>query len=154
MEDKIVNDTAAWARAGGAARAEGGMGGPRRHRESLRLSFRSREGLIPVSLATAAITFFLVGSIVKAHRAPLQTGSEAMSGTPALAAEEFSPEDGYYRGLVRTHGELWKAVSQKPVAAGQELEVERREGLTLHVHPLSSPGVVTPIHQGQRKNIA
>jgi membrane-bound serine protease (ClpP class) len=110
--------------------------------------------IVPVSLATAAITFFLVGSIVKAHRAPVQIGSEAMSGTRAMADGEFMLDGDRYHGLVRTHGELWQAVSQTPVAAGQDLEVQSREGLTLLVHPIKPPGMVTRIHQEQRKNIA
>ena len=90
--------------------------------------------VVPVALATAAITFFLVGSVVKAMRARVQTGTEAMLGTEAVAQQAFSAQDGAYQGLVLTHGELWKAVSQKPVTPGDVLEVDQREGLTLFVH--------------------
>ncbi len=62
--------------------------------------------IVPIALATAAITFFLVGSILKAHRVPLQTGSEAMAGTEAVAVEDFTLAGDKYAGLVRTHGEL------------------------------------------------
>jgi membrane-bound ClpP family serine protease len=57
--------------------------------------------------------------------------------------------------MVRFHGELWKAVSQMPVAAGQVLEVKSREGLTLLVTP-SGPerGAVTSIREQRRKQIA
>jgi membrane-bound serine protease (ClpP class) len=110
--------------------------------------------IVPVALATAAITLFLVGRIVKAHRGPLQTGSEAMAGTEAVAEDDFTLAEGRYVGLVRTHGELWRAVSQAPVTAGQGLEIQRREGLTLSVHPAGAqPGVVTPIEKERRKNI-
>jgi membrane-bound serine protease (ClpP class) len=110
--------------------------------------------LIPVALATAAITFFLVGRIVKAHRAPIQTGSEVMSAWDAVAEEDFTPDEKGYSGLVRTRGELWRAVSSTHVSAGQYLEVEGREGLTLSVRPIQSPGgFVTPIHR-ERRNAA
>jgi len=90
--------------------------------------------VIPVALATAAITVFLVGSVVKAMRGRVQTGSEAMMGTEAVAQEAFAAQDGRYQGLVLTHGELWKAVSTTPVAAGDILEIDSREGLTLFAH--------------------
>ena len=51
-----------------------------------------------------------------------------------MTQEAFAPEDGAYQGMVLTHGELWKAVSQKPVTPGDILEVDEREGLTLFVH--------------------
>ena len=91
--------------------------------------------VIPVALATAAITVFLVGSVVKVMRTRVQTGSEAMMGTEAVAQEAFAAQEGRYQGLVLTHGELWKAVSTTPVAAGDILEVDSREGLTLFAHP-------------------
>ena len=90
--------------------------------------------VVPVALATAVITFFLVGSVVKAMRAQVQTGTEAMLGTEAVAQQAFAAKEGAYQGLVLTHGELWKAVSQKPVTPGDILEVDQREGLTLFVH--------------------
>ena len=90
--------------------------------------------VVPVALATAAITFFLVGSVVKAMRARVQTGTEALLGTEAVAQQVFALHDGAYRGLVRTHGELWQAVSRQPVTPGDILEVDQREGLTLFVH--------------------
>jgi membrane-bound serine protease (ClpP class) len=110
--------------------------------------------LVPVALATAAITFFLVGNILKAQRAPLQTGSELIAGTAAVAAEDFVRTKQHYAGLVRTHGELWRAVCAAPVVAGQSLEVESREGLTLRVKPASQPGPVISINQEQKKNVA
>ncbi len=110
--------------------------------------------LVPISLATAAITFFLVGSIVRAHRVPLQTGSEAMPEMSAIALGQFTLEGDHYRGTVRTHGELWQAVSQNPVEDGQALSIKSREGLTLQVVPSNSEEVITPIDRGRKKNIA
>ncbi len=111
--------------------------------------------IVPIALATAAITVFLVGSIVKAHRVELQTGSEVMAGTEAVAEEDFTLAGDQYGGLVRTRGELWKAASQTPVTAGQRLEIQSREGLTLSVTPAKpQSGVVTPIEKERRRNIA
>jgi membrane-bound serine protease (ClpP class) len=110
--------------------------------------------LIPVALATAAITFFLVGSIVKSHRRPVQTGSEAMDQGEAVADADFVSDGSVYRGRVRTHGELWNAVAETPVKAGDALTVTGRDGLTLLVQPGSPPIVVLPIGKEQEKNIA
>ena len=110
--------------------------------------------LVPVALATAAITFFLVGSIVKSHRSPVRMGSEAMVQTEARADEDFVTDGSLYRGRVHTHGELWNAVSETPVRAGDALQVARRDGLTLHVQPAAQPATVLPISKEQEKNIA
>jgi membrane-bound serine protease (ClpP class) len=91
--------------------------------------------VIPVALATAAITFFLVGSIVKAHRGKTRTGDAELLATSAVAVETFVAEADRYLGTVRAHGELWRAVSPAPVELGQQVRVEHREGLTLTVVP-------------------
>ncbi len=110
--------------------------------------------LVPVALATAAITFFLVGSIVRSHRTPVRTGSEAMIHAAAIADEDFVGDDSHYRGRVRSHGELWTAISDLPVRAGDALQVARRDGLTLYVQPAPQPATVLAITKEQEKHIA
>jgi len=110
--------------------------------------------LVPVALSTAAITVFLVGSIVKSHRAPLRTGSEAMVHSEATADEDFVSDGTRYRGRVQTHGELWNAVSDVPVMAGDALQVARRDGLNLHVQPAPQPATVLAMTKDKEKNIA
>ena len=110
--------------------------------------------IIPVALATAAITVFLVGSIVKSQRAPVRTGSEGLVEAEATADEDFLSDNSHYRGRVRTHGELWNAVSDMPVRAGDALEVTGRDGLTLHVQPAPQPAPVVAIAKEQKKTIA
>ena len=110
--------------------------------------------IIPVALATAAITVFLVGSIVKSHRAPVRTGSEGMVEAEATADEDFVSDNSRYRGRVRTHGELWNAISDMPVRAGDALEVTGRDGLTLYVQPAPRPAPVVAIAKEQKKTIA
>ena len=39
-------------------------------------------------------------------------------------------------GLVFVNGELWRARSPEPLEAGQRVEVDRLDGLTLTVHPV------------------
>ena len=89
----------------------------------------------PVAVATAVITVFLIGQVVGAHRRPALTGSEGLLSERAIADGTFTPQDGSYRGTVRTHGELWQAISPQPVIAGEPVAIEGRDGLTLRVSP-------------------
>lgn len=95
--------------------------------------------LVPVALATAGISFFLVGSIWKAHRGRVQTGGEALVGAEAVAVEDFSASGKGYAGMVRVRGELWRAIAPTPVSVGYALEVRGQEGLTLMVQPAPPP---------------
>ncbi len=99
--------------------------------------------LIPIALATAGITFFLVSRIVKAQRAGPYTGGDQLLTVEAVAMEDFMTEGERYRGLVRTRGELWRAISTSPIVSGQHLQVEDREGLTLTVEPAGQKKVLS-----------
>jgi membrane-bound serine protease (ClpP class) len=86
-----------------------------------------------VIFGSGAITFaffvFFVGKILRARRAPVLTGSEALVGATGQAREELSPE-----GLVFVRGALWKAVaSTGPIPAGSPVQVVGRKGLQLEV---------------------
>ena len=93
----------------------------------------------PVTAATAVITVFLAGSIVRTHRLKVQTGSEALLGTVAVSAGDFLQQDGHFQGTVRVHGELWTAVSSQPVKAEQAVRISGREGLKLSVETEQQP---------------
>lgn len=91
-----------------------------------------------ISLALiAAIAVFsllflaaLVGMLVRSRGQPVVSGAEEMVGAPAEALEDFAQE-----GLVRAHGELWRAVSTTPVRKGERLRIVGLEGLCLKVLP-------------------
>ncbi len=113
----------------------------------MRVSLRM---IIPIALATAAVTFFLVSRIVKAQRALPQSVGQ-MLNAEAVALEDFENEGERYRGLVRSRGELWRATSNAPVAAGQRLEVQTREGLNLIVQPAGQKKVLS-IQEERKSN--
>lgn len=92
--------------------------------------------LVPVAAGTLGVTLFLIGSIVRAHRARVQVGAEALVGGAAVAQESFATEQEGFAGTVRTHAELWRATSSTPVTAGQQVEVAGRQGMTLRVRAL------------------
>jgi membrane-bound serine protease (ClpP class) len=89
--------------------------------------------VIPVGIATATITVFLVSRILATHRLAPISGIEGLLGTEAIASEEFHKEGAHFAGFVRAHGELWKAQSPDPVSAGQQLAISGQHGLTLQV---------------------
>ncbi|MGE3274805.1 MAG: nodulation protein NfeD [Vicinamibacterales bacterium] len=91
--------------------------------------------VLPVALASAVVAGFLVTAVVRAHRAPPATGGEDLPGALAHAAGAFRAERDHWSGLVRVHGELWRATSAGPVDDGAPLRVEHREGLLLRVAP-------------------
>jgi membrane-bound serine protease (ClpP class) len=106
--------------------------------------------IIPFAIATAGVTFFLVSRIIKAQRAMPHSGVGQKLKAEVVAVEDFESEGERYRGFVRTRGELWRAVSSTPVVAGQRLEVQSRDGLTLMVQPSGQKKVLSI--QEERKN--
>jgi membrane-bound serine protease (ClpP class) len=95
--------------------------------------------LLPVAAGAAAVTAFLLARVVRIHRRPPQTGIEAMTRWPAVAAEEFAANGHAAAGAVRVRGELWNAVATMPIAAGQHVEIVGRHGLVLSVRPIPNP---------------
>ncbi|UCD50646.1 MAG: nodulation protein NfeD [Phycisphaerales bacterium] len=90
---------------------------------------------VPLALATAAITAFLISRALRGFKAPIQTGDEEIVGRPAQALVSFTGEAGRFCGQVWTHGELWQAFSSYPVAEGEKVRVQERQGLRLQVEP-------------------
>jgi membrane-bound serine protease (ClpP class) len=97
-----------------------------------------QEGLqvsIPLVVGTALLLstgfVFLISRTQAARRQPVATGVTALIGRHGEVRETLDPA-----GLVFVHGELWSAVSDgEPIAAGEDIVVERLDGLTLHVQP-------------------
>ena len=101
----------------------------------VRLMRVSTAVVVPVALATALIAFFLITRVVQTHRKRVQTGDEVLSGEQAIAQEAFAAKPDGYQGFVMYRGELWRAVSPKPVSHRELVRLVDRKGLTLHVDP-------------------
>lgn len=68
-------------------------------------------------------------------------GAEGMLSRRGVARCAFAPdEEGAGRGMVLVRGELWRARSGMPVAAGEAVEVVGVDGLTLEVRPAGAAG--------------
>jgi membrane-bound serine protease (ClpP class) len=90
---------------------------------------------LPVSVAFALITLFLVRLAVRARRMKSQLGVDALVGRTAKAMEPLTPE-----GHVLVEGEIWSAVASEPVATGAQLLVAGHENYLLRVRPAGPKG--------------
>jgi membrane-bound serine protease (ClpP class) len=79
--------------------------------------------------------------VVRSRRRPVETGAQQLLRETAVATEAFDTE-----GFVRIHGELWRAVTNVPIAAGQRVRVVKVDGLTLEVVPAADE----PRHIGHK----
>lgn len=87
--------------------------------------------MLPMIALAIGFTFLVVKFGITALRSPATTGSEGMVGQIGLTKTNLTP-----RGKIFIHGEIWDAISSEPIEAGQQIEVTRIDGLTLHVKPL------------------
>jgi membrane-bound serine protease (ClpP class) len=90
----------------------------------------SIELIVGLALVAAAVVAFLATMVMRVHRQRATTGREGMVSERGVARTDLSP-----RGKVSVHGEIWDAVSEAPVAAGQQVEVVGIDGLLLRVQP-------------------
>jgi len=90
---------------------------------------------IAVTLPFAALTVLLMRLVLRSRKWKSATGREELLReqgvvvTPITAAAE---------GMIRIHGELWRAVSTHPVPEGQPVRVIKIEGLKLYVEPVET----------------
>ena len=83
-----------------------------------------------VALIFGGLMLWTLTRFATLRRRPVHSGAEQLIGATAVALEDFETN-----GHVRLHGERWNAVSDASVKQGDELEVVRLEGLTVHVTP-------------------
>ncbi len=91
--------------------------------------------IAPVVGLAALTILALVGMGFRAMRKPPLTGREGMVGLVGVVKTPLAPS-----GKLLVHGELWEAVSNQPLAPGEQAEVLRLDGLTLHVRPAVKKG--------------
>ncbi|HMB67990.1 MAG TPA: nodulation protein NfeD, partial [bacterium] len=89
---------------------------------------------IPLAIVTTLFFVVAVGLSIRTMRTKPVTGREGMIGARGTARTELAPS-----GTVEVHGELWNAVSDSPVAAGDPVEVTGIDGLQLRVRGNAAP---------------
>ncbi|MBI3492422.1 MAG: nodulation protein NfeD [Acidobacteria bacterium] len=93
----------------------------------LQLSLRL---VLPIVFGVAAIAVFLTRLAVTSQRQRPVTGVSAMIGEVGRALTTIEPGGA---GRVATHGEIWTAIAQEPIAEGDSVSVTHVDGLTLTV---------------------
>jgi membrane-bound serine protease (ClpP class) len=88
-----------------------------------------------VTVPFALITVLLMRLVLRSRLWKPSTGVEQLVGSPGEVTQPLvrQTDSGIFQGMVRLHGELWRAVAQEEIPAGAQVLVTRIEGLTLHV---------------------
>jgi membrane-bound serine protease (ClpP class) len=90
---------------------------------------------LAATLPAAFITVFLMRLVLKSRRWKSATGKEEMIGEEGVVTTALSSER---EGMIRVHGELWRAVSKANVSEGAKVRVLRVDGLKLEVEPIAA----------------
>ena len=85
-----------------------------------------------VTLPVALLTVFLMRLVLKSRGWKTATGKEEMLGAEGVVTTPL-PAQG--EGMIRVHGELWRAAASSPVPEGALVRVTRVDGLKLFVEP-------------------
>jgi membrane-bound serine protease (ClpP class) len=93
-----------------------------------------------VTLPFAALTVLLMRLVLRTRGWKQTTGREQLTGAAAEVTEAIQPVSGpagesAFAGMVRMHGELWRAVASQAIPAGARVRVLRVTGLTVQVAP-------------------
>jgi len=91
---------------------------------------------LAVTIPFAFIAVFLMRLVLKSRRWKVSTGKEEMVGEEGIVTTAL-PAGG--EGMVRIHGELWRAFSPAAVGDGKAVRVVRIDGLKLIVEPVETP---------------
>ncbi len=90
-----------------------------------------------VTVPFAAMTIFLMRLVLRSRAWKQTTGREQLTGAAGEVTEAISTPagEGVFAGMVRMHGELWRAVAPETIPAGARVRVVRITGLTMQVKP-------------------
>jgi len=87
---------------------------------------------LSVTIPFAILTVFLMRLVLKSRSWKTKTGKEQMIGAQGIVTTAL-PAQG--EGMIRVHGELWRAAATGAIPEGATVQVIRVEGLKLFVEP-------------------
>jgi membrane-bound serine protease (ClpP class) len=95
---------------------------------------------LSATLPFAVFAVVLTRLVLRSRKWKTATGREELIGSTGTATAELKAGA---EGMVRVHGELWRAESSRPVPEGSSVRVTKVEGLKLYVEPVevASPAV-------------
>jgi len=92
---------------------------------------------LAATLPFAVLTVFLMRLVLKSRKWKTATGKEELLGSEGIVTSPLSANG---EGMVRVHGELWRATSKENLPEGTRVRVRRVQGLKLDVEPLAAAG--------------
>jgi membrane-bound serine protease (ClpP class) len=93
--------------------------------------------ITPIVASLSGIILFLVYLGVQAQRGRSVTGESGMISEIGQATTAIAPG---MPGSIRAHGEIWTAIADTPIAAGQIVRITGVRGLTVSVRPEGTGG--------------
>ena len=88
---------------------------------------------LAATLPFGVITVVLMRLVIRSRKWKTATGTEELIGSTGIVTTELKADA---EGMVRVHGELWRAVSSQFVPEGKSVQVTKVEGLKLFVEPV------------------
>jgi len=85
------------------------------------------------TLPFAVLAVVLMRLVLRSRQWKTATGKEELIGSHGVAVAQLAAGE---EGMIRVHGELWRAESSRPVQEGETVRVLRVEGLKLYVEPV------------------
>ena len=92
---------------------------------------------VAVTLPFAFLTVMLMRLVLKSRKWKSATGKEEMLGEEGVVTTAL-PAGG--EGMIRVHGELWRASAMESLSEGTRIRVKRVDGLKLEVEPVKAAG--------------
>lgn len=90
---------------------------------------------LAVTIPFALLSVFLMRLVLRSRKWKTATGREEMIGAQGVAISSIANGS---EGMIRIHGELWRAISSHAVPEGKPVRVVRIEGLKLYVEPVEA----------------
>ena len=95
---------------------------------------------LAVTLPFAVLSVFLMRMVLRSRKWKHAVGPEELLAEQGIA---ISGLQSGVAGIIRIHGEMWRAITDKDVAVGAPVRVRSIEGLTLHVEPAGAQSSAT-----------
>jgi membrane-bound serine protease (ClpP class) len=95
---------------------------------------------IAATVPFAVLTVLLMRLVLRSRQWKSATGREELIGTQGIVVSAMA---GGVEGMIRIHGELWRAISQQAVPEGKPVRVLKIEGLKLYVEPVEGNAPAT-----------
>jgi membrane-bound serine protease (ClpP class) len=90
---------------------------------------------LAATLPFAFLTVFLMRLVLKSRKWKSATGREELLGEEGVVTVALASAN---EGMIRIHGELWRAASKENIQAGTRVRVLRVDGLKLEVEPVAA----------------